>query len=310
MKGKWKFLLVMVLSVCLLLTGCGGKTTDQASGGQNGSMTAEAVKNLTVKMLNVGQGDAILIETPEQTVLIDTSDLDEQEKLRNELKKAGVKRIDKLILTHPHADHIGGVEGVVLQDYEVGEVFDNGMPSKSKVYTRYMKLLKQKNIKRHGLVAGDELDFGGGVKFKVYAPDKAAVDKGSKTTEHHDPNNESVVGRLIFGNFSMMFTGDAEKVEEEPIVKAYGNELKSAVLKAGHHGSKTSSSAEFLRAVNPEAVMISCGAGNDYGHPHAQTMKKYHSMKLKIYETDKNGTITLTTDGKGYNIVTEMGDVQ
>ena len=309
-KKSFSFLLAAMLSMCLLLTGCGSKTAEQGNGGQSTPAATDAAKKMTVKMLNVGQGDAILIETPEQTVLIDTSDLDEQEKLRNELKKANVKRIDKLILTHPHADHIGGVQGVVLKEYEVGEVYDNGMPSKSKLYINYMKQLKQKNIKRHGLKAGDELDFGGGVKFKVFAPDKAAVDKGSKTTDNHDPNNESVVGKLVLGSFAMMFTGDAEKVEEEPIVKAYGGELKSNVLKAGHHGSKTSSSPDFLRAVSPEVALISCGAGNDYGHPHAQTMKKYRSMNLKIYETDKNGTITITTDGKTYDIVTETGDVQ
>ena len=311
MKKRLTIAMTALLSLCLLFAGCGGgKTADNSSAAPSSPAATEAGKGLTVKMLNVGQGDAILIQSPDQTVLIDTSDLDEQEKLRNELKKAGIKRIDKLILTHPHADHIGGVKDVVLKDYEVGEVYDNGMPSKSKVYTSYMKVLKQKNIKRHALTAGDVLDFGGGVKFKVFAPTKESVEKGSKTTDNHDPNNESVVGKLIFGDFSMMFTGDAEKQEEEPVVKAYGKELKSNILKAGHHGSKTSSSPEFLRAVSPEAALISCGAGNDYGHPHAQTMKKYHALKLKIYETDKNGTITVTTDGKSYNIVTETGDVQ
>ncbi|MBR1694549.1 MAG: MBL fold metallo-hydrolase [Selenomonas sp.] len=299
-----------ILSLSLFLTGCGGNTADKDNAAPAGAAVTEAAQKMTVKMLNVGQGDAILIQTPEQTVLIDTSDLDEQDKLRNELQKAGVKRIDKLILTHPHADHIGGVEGVVLRDYEVGEVYDNGMPSKSKIYTRYMKILKQKNIKRHGLAAGDELDFGGGVKFKVYAPEKAVVEKGSKTTDNHDPNNESVVGRLIFGDFSMMFTGDAEKAEEMPMVSSYGKELKSTVLKSGHHGSKTSSSKEFLREVAPEAALISCGTGNDYGHPHEPTMKKYRAMKLKIYETDKNGTITVKTDGKNYTIEPEVGDAQ
>lgn len=310
MKHKFSMVMTLMLSLCLLLAGCGNKAASGDPAAGNAPAAAETAKELTVKMLNVGQGDAILIETLEQTVLIDTSDLDEQEKLRAELKKTGIKRIDKLILTHPHADHIGGVEGVVLKDYEVGEVYDNGMPSKSKIYTRYMKLLKQKNIKRHGLVAGDEIDLGGGAKFKVYSPDKAVVDKGSKTTENHDPNNESVVGKLIFGDFAMMLTGDAEKTAEELMVKNYGHELKSTVLKAGHHGSKTSSSADFLREVNPEAALISCGAGNDYGHPHKPTMKKYHSLKLKIYETDKNGTITVKTDGKTYSIVPETGDAQ
>ena len=310
MKRKLSLLMGLMLALTCFLAGCGGQKTADKPAETSAAATTDAAANMTVKMLNVGQGDAILVQTPQQTVLIDTSDLDEQEKLRAELKKAGVKRIDKLILTHPHADHIGGVEGVVLKDYEVGEVYDNGMPSKSKIYTRYMKLLKQKNIKRHALTAGEELDLGGGVKFKVFAPAKDVVEKGSKTTDNHDPNNESVVGKLIFGDFAMMFTGDAEKVEEEPIVKAYGGELKSNILKAGHHGSKTSSSADFLRAVNPEAALISCGAGNDYGHPHAQTMKKFHSLKLKIYETDKNGTITVTTDGKTYQIVPETGDAQ
>ena len=309
MKKKLGLVMALLLAMTCFLAGCGGKQAEKTAA-NSAAQGNEQAASMTVKMLNVGQGDAVLVQTREQTVLIDTSDLDEQEKLRAELKKAGIKRIDKLILTHPHADHIGGVEGVVLKDYEVGEVYDNGMPSKSKIYTRYMKLLKQKNIKRHGLVAGEELDFGDGVKFKVFAPAKEIVDKGSKTTEGHDPNNESVVGKLIFGEFTMMFTGDAEKAEEEPIVKAYGGELQSKILKAGHHGSKTSSSADFLRAVAPEAALISCGAGNDYGHPHTQTMKKFHSMKLKIYETDKNGTITVTTDGKTYDIVPETGGAQ
>ena len=309
MKKKLGLVMALLLAMTCFLAGCGGKQAEKTVA-NSAAQGNEQAASMTVKMLNVGQGDAVLVQTREQTVLIDTSDLDEQEKLRAELKKAGIKRIDKLILTHPHADHIGGVEGVVLKDYEVGEVYDNGMPSKSKIYTRYMKLLKQKNIKRHGLVAGEELDFGDGVKFKVFAPAKEIVDKGSKTTEGHDPNNESVVGKLIFGEFTMMFTGDAEKAEEEPIVKAYGGELQSKILKAGHHGSKTSSSADFLRAVAPEAALISCGAGNDYGHPHTQTMKKFHSMKLKIYETDKNGTITVTTDGKTYDIVPETGGAQ
>ena len=148
MKKRLTIVVTALLSLCLLFAGCGGsKSADNSSTPQSAPVVTETGKALTVKMLNVGQGDAILIQTAEQTVLIDTSDLDEQEKLRNELKKAGVKRIDKLILTHPHADHIGGVKDVVLKDYEVGEVYDNGMPSKSKIYTRYMKLLKQKNIK-------------------------------------------------------------------------------------------------------------------------------------------------------------------
>lgn len=312
MRNKLGMILGLVLLITSLLTGCGAPNAANQPAAQNEEKAASADKNkeLTVTMLNVGQGDAILIKTAEQTVLIDTSDLDEQEKLRAELEKAKVKRIDKLILTHPHADHIGGVEGVVLKDYEVGEVYDNGMPSKSKIYLRYMKIIKQRNIPRHALTAGEVLNFGGGVSFKVLSPPKEVVEKGSKSTDNHDPNNESVVGKLIFGNFSMMFTGDAEQQAEKVMVDNFAGDLRSTLLKAGHHGSKTSSSAAFLRTVQPEGVLISCGAGNDYGHPHKQTMKKYQSLKLKIYETDLNGTIVVTSDGKSYKIKPERGDAQ
>ena len=316
MRKRIGMILGLFLLAMAFLTGCGGNSSAGSSGASSGSGSAAAANgaepsgNLTIRMLNVGQGDAILIQTAEQTVLIDTSDLDEQEKLRNELKKAGVKKIDKLILTHPHADHIGGVEGVVLKDYEVGAVYDDGMPSNSKIYIRYMKLLKQKNIAHQGLKAGDTLDFGNGVTFKVFAPSAELVEKGTNKGYKHDPNNESVVGRLTFGAFSMMFTGDAEADEEKGIVANYSSELKSNILKAGHHGSKTSSSAAFLRAVKPEAALISCGIGNDYGHPHKETMKKFQAMKLQIFETDKNGTITVTSDGQTYSIKPEQGDAQ
>lgn len=316
MRKRIGMILGLFLLAMAFLTGCGGNSSAGSSGASSGSGSAVAANgaepsgNLTIRMLNVGQGDAILIQTAEQTVLIDTSDLDEQEKLRNELKKAGVKKIDKLILTHPHADHIGGAEGVVLKDYEVGAVYDDGMPSNSKIYTRYMKLLKQKNIAHQGLKAGDTLDFGNGVTFKVFAPSAELVEKGTNKGYKHDPNNESVVGRLTFGAFSMMFTGDAEADEEKGIVANYSSELKSNILKAGHHGSKTSSSAAFLRAVKPEAALISCGIGNDYGHPHKETMKKFQAMKLQIFETDKNGTITVTSDGQTYSIKPEQGDAQ
>lgn len=264
---------------------------------------------ITVKVLNIGQGDAILIQTGEKNVLVDTSDVDERDKLRAELKKADVRRIDTIILTHPHADHIGGMD-VLLDEYTVGIVYDNGMPSTSKLFLGYVKKLKEKKIERKGLVAGDSVDLGGGAVFEVLAPSAELVKEGSVKGYKHDPNNESVVGRLVFGDFSMMLTGDAEKKEEQAILAAGTTRVKSTILKAGHHGSKTSSSADFLRAVQPEAALISCGVNNDYGHPHKETMKKYHAMKLSVYVTAENGTITVTSDGKTYNISVERGEKQ
>lgn len=309
MRMKMGALLGALLLLTVFFTGCSAPGGGQTTAGSSQAVQSQPAK-LLVKMLDVGQGDAILIETGEQTVLVDTSDLDEREKLKSELKEAGVTKIDKVILTHPHADHIGGMD-LLLADFQVGEVFDNGMPSTSKIFIRYMKELKEKNIKRHGLKAGEVLDLGNGVIFKVLAPSEELAAKGAKQGYKHDPNNESVMGQLIYGDFKMMFTGDGEAPEEKEVLAFLaGTDLHSQVLKAGHHGSKTSSSKEWLRAVNPETALISCGAGNDYGHPHKETMKKYHALKMKIYETDKNGTITLTSDGKGYEVSVEKGDAQ
>ena len=267
-----------------------------------------AAGTITVKVLNIGQGDSILIQTGEKTVLVDTSDVDERDKLRTELKKADVKKIDTIILTHPHADHIGGMD-VLLDEYPVGMVYDNGMPSTSKLFLGYVKKLKEKNIERKGLVAGDRVDLGGGAVFEVLGPSAELVKEGSVKGYKHNPNNESVVGRLVYGNFSMMLTGDAEKKEEQAILAA-GSPVQSTILKSGHHGSKTSSSANFLRAVRPEAALISCGVNNDYGHPHKETMKKYHALEIPIYVTAENGTITVRSDGKTYDISVEKGEKQ
>ena len=308
MRMKMGTLLGALLLLTVFFAGCSAPAGGQTSASSQAAQSQPA--KLTVKMLDVGQGDAILIETGEQTVLVDTSDLDEREKLKAELKEAGVTKIDKVILTHPHADHIGGMD-VLLADFKVGEVYDNGMPSTSKIYIRYMKELKNQGIKRHGLKAGEVLELGGGAVFKVLAPAEELVAKGTKQGYKHDPNNESVIGQLVFGDFKMMFTGDAEGPEEKEVLAAMpGADLRSQVLKAGHHGSKTSSSKEWLRALEPETGLISCGEGNDYGHPHKETMKKYQALKMKVYETDKNGTITLISDGKSYEVKVEKGEVQ
>ena len=300
--------LASVLAGAVLLTaqffaGCTSAPASDASNAQ------AAQGEITVKVLNIGQGDSILIQTGEKNILVDTSDVDERDKLRKELKKADVKKIDTVILTHPHADHIGGMD-VLLDEYTVGMVYDNGMPSTSKLYLGYVKKLKEKKIERKGLVAGDRVDLGGGAVFEVLAPSADLVKQGNVKGYKHDPNNESVVGRLVFGNFSMMLTGDAEKKEEQDILAAGDANVKSTILKSGHHGSKTSSSPDFLRAVQPEAALISCGVNNDYGHPHKETMKKYHALNIPIYVTAVNGTITVTSDGKTYKIAVEQGEKQ
>lgn len=300
--------MALLMSFMMLLAGCGGKGA-AADGGNGGAKPkAEAKAEVTIKMLDVGQGDAILIRTPEQTVLIDTSDIDEQKKLQAALQKENVKVIDKLIITHPHADHNGGTP-VVFRECEVKAVYDNGQTTTTKIYRDYLKAIKSKGIAYKALRDGDKLDFGGGVTFEVLSPTEEMVKDGGKDENGKiNLNLNSVVGRLVYGEFSMLFTGDAEAVSESGIMSRHSaKDLKSTLLKAGHHGSKTSSSTKFLKAVQPEAALISCGQGNDYHHPHPSIRSRYAKAKIDFYRTDVNGAITVTTDGHTYKLKTERG---
>lgn len=295
-------LMALLMSFMVLLAGCGGK------GSAGSGSSAQAAGKVTIKMLDVGQGDAVLIRTAEQTVLIDTSDVDEKQKLRDALKKENVKVVDKLIITHPHADHMGGA-ALVMNECEVKAVYDNGQTATTKLYRDYLKTIKSKGIAYKALRDGDRLDFGGGVSFEVLSPTEDMVKEGGHDEKGKvNLNLNSIVGRLVFGDFSMMFTGDAETPSEQGIMKRHApKELKSTLLKSGHHGSKTSSSDKFLKAVQPEAALISCGKGNEYHHPHPSTRKKYAKHKIDFYRTDVNGMITVESDGHSYTLNVERG---
>ena len=189
-----KILSALVIASSMLLTGCGGQSNGNQAGGaqpssepivETASAPPPSIKingDLTIQMLNVGQGDAILIRTKKQNILIDTSDIDEREKLVTELNKTNIKKLDRVILTHPHADHIGGIERLIKDGkLKIKEIDDNGMASTSKIYTNYVKAAEAANIPLGHLKDGDELDFGGGVKFKVYYPTADVVTPDAAT---------------------------------------------------------------------------------------------------------------------------------
>ena len=270
-----------------------------------------AFANLKVTMLNVGQGDAILIQTSTQNVLIDTSDADERKKLQLELYKADAYRLDKIILTHPHADHIANCAWLIQNGvFKVRKVYDNGIVSTSKYYQNYLAECVNRNVPHESLKAGDVIDLGDGATLKIlWLPPELVNFRNHFPDFKSNINNESLVGLLTYGNFSMLLTGDAESEVEETL-----NLQHVTVLKAGHHGSKSSSTADFLKRIKPEYVLISAGehnirGGNVYGHPHNEVLRNYLKVgvnKNKILWTAKNGTITIDTDGITWKVTSEF----
>lgn len=315
MKKYLQIICGLILCCTVLLTGCGqggGQSSDTAAGSK-----IEAKGQLTISMLDIGQGDAVLIQTGAKNILIDTGDDKyyedgkkgkENTQLLTELQKLKIDHIDTLVMTHAHADHIGKADKVIAQ-YGVKELVYNGIPSTSKYFINALKAAKANGTQQVKVKAGDVLDFGNGVSFEIVSPTQSLIDEDTadiKAKKKVDVNNESVVGRLTFGNFAMLFTGDAEGPVEKTMAASYGKKLKCQVLKAGHHGSKTSSTAEFLKLVQPESVVMSLGANNQYGHPHEALLNRLQKQGIKnIYRTDLNGTITIVSDGSSYSITTE-----
>ena len=315
MKKYLQIICGLILCCTMLLTGCGqsgGQSSDTAANSK-----AEAKGQLTISMLDIDQGDAVLIQTGAKNILIDTGDDKyyedgkkgkENTQLLTELQKLKIDHIDTLVMTHAHADHIGKADKVIAQ-YGVKELVYNGIPSTSKYFINALKAAKANGTQQVKVKAGDVLDFGNGVSFEIVSPSQSLIDEDTaaiKAKKKVDVNNESVVGRLTFGNFAMLFTGDAEGPVEKDKVASYGKKLKCQVLKAGHHGSKTSSTAEFLKLVQPESVVMSLGVNNQYGHPHEALLNRLQKQGIKnIYRTDANGTITIVSDGSSYSITTE-----
>lgn len=272
--------------------------------------------NLKIEVLNIGQGDAILVQTREQNILIDTGDVYHKDiskggtdkNIVELLKKRNISTIDKMIITHPHADHLGGAVAI-MRNFTVKTIYDNGELASSKVYRDFLKEQKQSSNKApvyEHLYAGDNtvLDFGDNVKFKVLSPTEAMVDKANKSKDK-EYNNNSIVGQLTDGKFTMLFTGDAEKETENELVSKYGNSFKSTVLKVCHHGSNTSTSIPFLKAVDPKIAVISAGANSQYHHPHEATLKKLQEMHVEIYATNGNGKFK---DGDNDNTIEILAD--
>lgn len=248
-------------------------------------------RELTFAMLDVGQGDAFFVESPTGTQIL--FDGGPPRKISGQLAKVMPfydKNIDALVITNPDADHIGGFLDV-LKNYKIGKVFESGTFNDSKTYQNFKNEIKNQNIPDILAKRGMKLNIGGGAFIDILFPDR---DVSSWET-----NTGSIVARLVYGETSVMLTGDAP-VETEKIILSENSpeQLHSDILKVGHHGSRSSTSPEFLQAVSPTYTLISVGENNKYGHPHREILDALASFGAKIFRTDEIGTIIIKSDGQ------------
>ncbi|MFZ5364084.1 MAG: ComEC/Rec2 family competence protein [Patescibacteria group bacterium] len=252
----------------------------------------EEGKRLEVNFFDVGQGDAILIKTPDhQRILIDGGPSNAVLNKLGENLPFFEKEIDLVILTHPHADHLDGLIEV-LKRYKVKKILTTGVVHTTPDYLVWLEEIKNQNIPVEIAIAGKMFDFGGGVEMEIFYPPEDLTGKSAE-----DLNDTSIVGKLIFGQTSFLFTGDAEKEAEEKMI-ASGFDLKSDVLKIGHHGSRNATSENFLETVNPKFAVISVGENNSFGHPNPTIINRLERVGVEIFRTDEEGDIKITSDGE------------
>ncbi len=246
---------------------------------------------LHVVFLDVGQGDAILIQSPDGNQML----VDGGEYPSLLLSRVGEqlpfwdKQIDLVVATHPDTDHVAGLADL-FANYTVGQVITNGADSENTaIYRAFLQAAADSQTPVRGGISGEVIELGSQVTVEI-------LHSGTTSTSLHD-NNDSVILRLVYKDFSLLLTGDAEQIAEQALLKSE-KDLRSTVLKAGHHGSRSASSRPFLRAVAPQVVIISAGKANRFGHPHQETLQRLMETGAAVWRTDEAGTIELVSDGR------------
>jgi competence protein ComEC len=315
--------LVLAVAGLLVLAGCSGGTGDPGDLATTPAPTTSAADStgpststeetitapngtLEVHFINVGQSVSTLLVTPSgETMLIDTGDFqDDGEYVLQYLQRHEIDRIDHLVVSHNDADHIGG-NAAIIDYYEteadgIGAVYDPGIAASTQTYEEYLDAVERHDVRLFETRAGDRIPFGGDqVDIQVLGPPEPYLENEAR-------NENSIVLKVTFGQTSFLFTGDAEDDQEAQLVEQYGDQLRATVLKAGHHGSSSSTSGPLLDAVQPEAVIISSAYDSRYGHPHEEVLQRLAARSLPTYWTATHGNIVLVSDGRGVTVRTQQ----
>ncbi len=254
------------------------------------STSSEVTGNLTVDFIDVGQADSILITNNNESMLIDAGNNEDGEDIVKYLENKGIKKLNYVVGTHPHEDHIGGLDDVINSDIQIENILMPKITTTTKTFEDVLDAIENKGLTVEAPSKGYEFKIGE-ANCKVMTD--SIIDKDNL-------NISSIVIRLTFGNNSFLFMGDSEEENEKTI-----SWPKTDVLKVGHHGSNTSSSEKFLNEVSPKYAVIMAGEGNSYGLPKDEIVKRIESLGTTIYRTDKNGTIEMISDGNEIKITTE-----
>ncbi len=251
--------------------------------------------NLRVHFVDVGLGDCTLVQLPSGVnILVDTGSPSSAPSVVKYLKSLKIDKIDHLILTHPHDDHIGGIFSI-NDDFKISKHYDNGISNfNSELYRDYLKIVRQ-DLGRYEILQANESVVIDEVHLDVLNP---------LLPPSGNLNNDSIVIKLTYRNIKILLSGDLGILGERRLLHIDAD-LESQILKIGHHGEKDSTSAEFLQKVSPEVAIISVSRINKYARPHQQVLKRLHDGGAKIYRSDVHGNIVLTTDGNSFSVKTE-----
>lgn len=287
-----KLILILLAAVILIVASACQPFQKQRENTRN---SAVVEGELTVHYMDVGQADSTLLEFDDYAILIDAGDWNSTAVL-DYLKERQLEKLDIVIGTHPDSDHIGQLAPIIEQ-FEVGEVWMSGNESTSNTFINTLEAIDGTGTDYYEPRSGEVFDVGP-VQLEVLYPEEITG----------KANEESISLKVAYGNVHFVFTGDASVKEEQNMIGS-GADLEAEILHLGHHGSNTSTSREFLKAVSPEIAIYSAGIDNSYGHPHAEVIASAENSGAEVYGTDVNGTIVVRTDGTSYEIETEKEGV-